>query len=181
MEKDRGGRERGWNETKSSHCDREHRKDVKKLGRLKSQVYFQMAWAPYLGNMKSDSLLRMPDSPVLVHFFNNMWPLFHSTGDWWKLCVTETRALGLGELHNMLEMNSYTTIKHVFFTDILVILSWHCCCYNILMSLYFLVSQSPSAGWISSKIICNIILVVNRWNKERNKNGIMIIHSFYFC
>lgn len=47
------------------------------------KVRYPARWAKplYLGNKKSDSLLRTPDSPVLVHFFNHMWPFFHSTGD----------------------------------------------------------------------------------------------------
>ena len=92
-ERERGGGE--GRDGESSHCDRERGEDMKKMWRLKVSSPTRWAGPPYLGNKKSDSLLRTPDSLVLVHFFNNMWPFFHSSGDWWKLCVIATTAPGL--------------------------------------------------------------------------------------
>lgn len=79
MERDRGGREKVVE--LETDTDRKHREDMKKLWWLKVKSAARWAEPPYLGNKKSDSRLGMSDSLVLVHFFNNMWPFFHSTGD----------------------------------------------------------------------------------------------------
>lgn len=74
---------------------------------VKSQLPCQMAQTPYLGNKKSDSLLRMPDRPVLVHFFNNMWPFFiplETDGS----CASATAVFKV-RLHNRLEIDSTRT------------------------------------------------------------------------
>ncbi len=89
-EEERGHREGGRG---SRQRDRKQRGREKAVV-AKSQLSCQMGRAPYLGNKRSHSLLRTPDSPVLVHFFNNMWPFFHSTEDWWKLCVIAAELQG---------------------------------------------------------------------------------------
>ena len=76
MEKDKGGRERGqaMRFAKTVRAQRGRGKTTA----AKSQVSCQMGQAPYLGNKNGDSLLRMSDSPILVHFFNCFFFFFPS-------------------------------------------------------------------------------------------------------
>lgn len=57
----------------SSHYDRKRIKEREKVVLAERQLPVKMAQPSYLGNAKSDSLLRMPDSPILAHFFDNLW------------------------------------------------------------------------------------------------------------